>query len=176
MNLNVYHFSGRNDLMKFINYVKKAGLYLILRMGPYVCGEWNYGGFPVWLHNLPGIEFRTDNEVFPDEMANFTTLIVNMVKDNHLFASQGGPIILAQWCANLAQSLNIGVPWVMCQQDDAPAPMIPTCNGYYCDGGYPQRNNVPKMWTENWTGWFKGWGSKVSHRPAEDLAFTIWQL
>ncbi|CAN6576717.1 unnamed protein product [Malus baccata var. baccata] len=86
--------------------------------------------FPVWLHNMPGIEFRTDNKVFPDEMANFTTLIVNMVKDNHLFASQGGPIILAQlrgcyiqWCANLAQSLNIRVPWVMCQQDDAPAPM-----------------------------------------------------
>lgn len=30
------------------------------------------------------------------EMQKFTTLIVNKMKDNKLFASQGGPIILAQ--------------------------------------------------------------------------------
>ena len=28
------------------------------------------------------------------------------------------------WCANMAQSLDIGVPWLMCQQDDAPEPMV----------------------------------------------------
>lgn len=28
------------------------------------------------------------------------------------------------WCANMADSLNIGVPWVMCQQNDAPKPMV----------------------------------------------------
>ena len=31
-----------------------------------------------------------------DEMQNFTTMIVDMVKKENLFASQGGPIILAQ--------------------------------------------------------------------------------
>lgn len=25
-----------------------AGLYVVLRYGPYVCAEWNYGGFPAW--------------------------------------------------------------------------------------------------------------------------------
>lgn len=29
-----------------------------------------------------------------------------------------------QWCADLAQSFHIGVPWIMCQQDDAPQPMV----------------------------------------------------
>lgn len=29
-----------------------------------------------------------------------------------------------KWCAELAQSYNIGVPWIMCQQDDAPEPMV----------------------------------------------------
>ena len=29
-----------------------------------------------------------------------------------------------QWCANMALSLNIGVPWVMCQQSDAPQSMV----------------------------------------------------
>lgn len=28
------------------------------------------------------------------------------------------------WCANMAQSLKIGVPWIMCQQSDAPEPMV----------------------------------------------------
>lgn len=28
------------------------------------------------------------------------------------------------WCANMAESLQIGVPWVMCQQSDAPQPMV----------------------------------------------------
>lgn len=28
------------------------------------------------------------------------------------------------WCANMAASLDIGVPWIMCQQSDAPQPMV----------------------------------------------------
>jgi len=28
------------------------------------------------------------------------------------------------WCANMAQSFNIDVPWIMCQQSDAPQPMV----------------------------------------------------
>ncbi|XP_042047880.1 beta-galactosidase 15-like [Salvia splendens] len=189
-----YDFSGNLDFIKFIKTVQDEGLYVILRIGPYVCAEWNYGGFPVWLHNMPGIELRTTNEVFMNEMQNFTTLIVDMVKEEKLFASQGGPIILAQieneygnimksygdagkayinWCATMAESLNIGVPWIMCQQDDAPQPMINTCNGFYCHDFVPNNANSPKMWTENWLGWFKAWGNKDPHRPAEDVAFGV---
>ncbi|KAM7259894.1 hypothetical protein ACFE04_015635 [Oxalis oulophora] len=91
-----YDFTGDLDLMKFLKTIQDAGLYAVLRIGPYVCAEWNYGGFPMWLHNMPGIEFRTANTVFMNEMQNFTSLIVNMAKENNLFASQGGPIILAQ--------------------------------------------------------------------------------
>ncbi|XP_022972609.1 beta-galactosidase [Cucurbita maxima] len=91
-----YDFSGNNDLVRFIRTIQEQGLYAILRIGPYVCAEWNYGGFPVWLHNLPGIEFRTKNKVFMDEMEKFSTLIINMMKEYELFASQGGPIIIAQ--------------------------------------------------------------------------------
>lgn len=29
-----------------------------------------------------------------------------------------------KWCANLAESLGVGVPWIMCQQSDAPQPMV----------------------------------------------------
>ncbi|XP_028090165.1 beta-galactosidase-like [Camellia sinensis] len=188
-----YDFSENLDLVRFIRAIHDEGLYAILRIGPYVCAEWNYGGFPVWLHNIPGIAFRTNNEVYENEMKNFTTLIVDMVRDEGLFASKGGPIILAQieneygnvmwsygnegksyinWCADLAQSFHIGVPWIMCQQSNPPQGMINTCNGWYCDGFHPS-SGIPKMWTENWSGWYKGWGQKTPHRTAEDLAFAV---
>ncbi|RVW43989.1 Beta-galactosidase 15 [Vitis vinifera] len=189
-----YDFSGNLDLIRFIQTIQAEGLYAVLRIGPYVCAEWTYGGFPMWLHNMPGIEFRTANKVFMNEMQNFTTLIVDMVKQEKLFASQGGPIIIAQieneygnimapygdagkvyvdWCAAMANSLDIGVPWIMCQQSDAPQPMINTCNGWYCDSFTPNNPNSPKMWTENWTGWFKNWGGKDPHRTAEDLSYSV---
>ena len=189
-----YDFSGNLDFVKFFKLVQEAGLYAVLRIGPYVCAEWTYGGFPLWLHNLPGVQLRTDNEVYKNEMQTFTTKIVNMCKEASLFASQGGPIIIAQieneygnimgpygaagksyiqWCAKMAVSQNIGVPWIMCQQSDAPQPMINTCNGFYCDNFTPNNPKSPKMFTENWTGWFKNWGGKHPFRTAEDVAFSV---
>lgn len=82
-------------------------------------------GFPFWLHDVPGIVFRTDNEPFkvlqsshvmtvgPSQvnllkwfpshdffwqfyMQTFTTKIVSLMKLEGLYASQGGPIILSQ--------------------------------------------------------------------------------
>ncbi|CAN0905068.1 Beta-galactosidase 8 [Linum grandiflorum] len=128
------------------------------------------------------------------EMKRFTAKIVDMMKKEKLYASQGGPIILSQieneygnidaaygsaakpyinWAANMAESLNTGVPWVMCQQGDAPDPIINTCNGFYCDQFSPNSKNKPKMWTENWTGWFLSFGGAVPYRPVEDLAFSV---
>ncbi|XP_022970625.1 beta-galactosidase 8-like [Cucurbita maxima] len=191
---NQYNFEGRNDLVKFIKLVGAAGLYVHVRIGPYVCAEWNYGGFPVWLHFIPGIEFRTDNEPFKAEMKRFTAKIVDVLKQEKLYASQGGPVILSQieneygniqshygsaaksyvqWAATMATSLNTGVPWVMCNQPDAPDPIINTCNGFYCDQFTPNSKNKPKMWTENWSGWFLSFGGASPYRPVEDLAFAV---
>ncbi|ESR64700.1 hypothetical protein CICLE_v10007531mg [Citrus x clementina] len=189
-----YYFQDRYDLVRFIKLVQQAGLYVHLRIGPYVCAEWNYGGFPVWLKYVPGIEFRTDNGPFKAAMHKFTEKIVSMMKAEKLFQTQGGPIILSQienefgpvewdigapgkayakWAAQMAVGLNTGVPWVMCKQDDAPDPVINTCNGFYCEKFVPNQNYKPKMWTEAWTGWFTEFGSAVPTRPAEDLVFSV---
>ncbi|CAN0845632.1 Beta-galactosidase 10 [Linum grandiflorum] len=191
---SVYNFEGRYDLVKFVKIVQEAGLYLILRIGPVIAAEWNYGGVPAWLHYIPGTVFRTDNENFKNHMQSFMTYIVNLMKQEKLFASQGGPIILAQveneygfyesaygedgrkyaiWAANMAVAQNIGVPWIMCQQFDAPDPVIDTCNAFYCDGFRPLSPNRPKIWTENWTGWFQYFGTPSPHRPTEDLAYSV---
>lgn len=38
-----YNFKGRYDLVRFIKTVQEVGLYVHLRIGPYVCAEWNFG-------------------------------------------------------------------------------------------------------------------------------------
>ncbi|CAI0468984.1 unnamed protein product [Linum tenue] len=191
---SVYNFEGRFDLVKFVKTVQQAGMYCILRIGPFVAAEWNYGGVPVWLHYIPGTVFRTDNENFKFYMQRFMTYIVDLMKKEKLFASQGGPIILsqveneygyyeqgygeggkryAQWAAKMAVAQNTGVPWIMCQQYDAPDPVIDTCNGFYCDAFKPTAPHRPKIWTENWPGWFQLFGAPNPHRPAEDVAFAV---
>ncbi|KAK8535407.1 hypothetical protein V6N13_081542 [Hibiscus sabdariffa] len=189
-----YYFQDRYDLVRFVKLVQQAGLYVNLRIGPYVCAEWNFGGFPVWLKYVPGIAFRTDNGPFKAEMQKFTAKIVNMMKAEKLFQTQGGPIIMAQienefglveweigttgkaytkWAAQMAVELKTDVPWIMCKQDDAPGHVINTCNGFYCENFTPNAKYKPKMWTENWTGWFTGFGTAVSTRPVEDIAFSV---
>lgn len=39
-------------------------MMVILRPGPYVCAEWEFGGYPWWLQNIPGMEIRRDNTEF----------------------------------------------------------------------------------------------------------------
>ncbi|GAA0173395.1 galactosidase [Lithospermum erythrorhizon] len=189
-----YNFEGRNDLVRFVKTIQKAGLYVHLRIGPYVCAEWNFGGFPVWLKYVPGISFRTDNEPFKKAMKGFTEKIVNLIKRENLFESQGGPIILSQieneygnqvkavgepaykymtWAAEMAVEMDTGVPWVMCKEEDAPDPVINTCNGFYCDTFKPNKPYKPTIWTEAWSGWFTEFGGPIHQRPVQDLAFAV---
>ncbi|KAL6492900.1 hypothetical protein OROGR_032659 [Orobanche gracilis] len=194
-----YDFSGRRDIVRFLKLVEAQGLYVCLRIGPFIESEWSYGGLPFWLHDVPDIVFRSDNEPFKKlygkfsltdtptfflvgsqfYMQNFTTKIVEMLKSEKLYASQGGPIILSQieneyqnvertfrdkgppyvrWAATMAVGLNTGVPWVMCKQDDAPDPVINACNGLKCGETFMGPNSLikPAIWTENWTHFYDG--------------------
>ncbi|KAK6141932.1 hypothetical protein DH2020_024321 [Rehmannia glutinosa] len=97
-NRGQFDFTGRKDLVKFIKLVGEAGLFVHLRIGPYVCAEWNYGGFPLWLHFLPGIQLRTDNEPYKieNEYGNVESE----------YGSSAKPYI--DWAAQMATSMNTG--------------------------------------------------------------------
>ena len=45
----VFDFKGQADLAKFVRTAQEEGMYVILRPGPYVCAEWDFGGYPYWL-------------------------------------------------------------------------------------------------------------------------------
>lgn len=59
-----YDFSGQNDVAEFIREAQQEGLFVILRPGPYVCAEWDFGGYPPWLLHVPGMQVRTSNPAF----------------------------------------------------------------------------------------------------------------
>ncbi|KAK4428206.1 Beta-galactosidase 10 [Sesamum alatum] len=158
-----YYFGGRYDLLNFCKIVQEAGMYMILRIGPFVAAEWNFGGVPVWLHYVPGTVFRTDSEPFKVE---------NEYGFYESAYGEGGKRY-ALWAANMAVSQNTGVPWIMCQQFDPPDTVIDTCNSFYCDPFKPISPHKPKFWTENWPGWFKTFGASDPHRPPEDVAFSV---
>jgi len=59
------------DLEDFLNLAESFGLYVIVRPGPYICAEWDTGGFPQWLLTKkpaqishPEIWLRTDDPVY----------------------------------------------------------------------------------------------------------------
>ena len=53
-----WNLTGNNDLAGFIRAAKEAGLYVVVRPGPYACAEWDFGGLPIWLLRTPDIKVR----------------------------------------------------------------------------------------------------------------------
>ena len=47
---------GDENLAEYIRIVGEEVMMVILRPGPYVCAEWEFGGYPWWLQNIPGME------------------------------------------------------------------------------------------------------------------------
>ncbi|GER50249.1 beta-galactosidase [Striga asiatica] len=191
-----FNFEGNYDLVKFIKMIGENGMWVTLRIGPYIEAEWNLGGFPYWLKEVPNITFRSYNEPFVYHMKKYAEMVINLIKKEKLFADQGGPIIMAQieneynnvqlayreagqnyvkWAADMAVGLHNGVPWVMCKQKDAPQTVISTCNGRQCGDTFPGPNgpDKPSLWTENWTAQYRVFGDSPSQRAAEDIAFAV---
>lgn len=92
-----WDFSGDKDLAEYIKIAGEEGMMVILRPGPYVCAEWEYGGYPWWLQNVPGMEVRRDNEVFLAHTKAYINRLYEEVGD--LQCTKGGPIIMIQ-CEN----------------------------------------------------------------------------
>jgi beta-galactosidase len=90
----VYDFSGNNDVAEFVREAQQEGLYVILRPGPYVCAEWEFGGYPAWLLKDQSVVVRSGDAKF---MAPATRWIKRLGQElAPLQIGNGGPIILVQ--------------------------------------------------------------------------------
>lgn len=89
-----WNFSGEKDLRRFIKTAQEVGLYVIIRPGPYVCAEWEFGGYPWWLQKNKNLEIRRDNKAFLDECEKYINQLVGQIVP--LQINNGGPVIMVQ--------------------------------------------------------------------------------
>jgi hypothetical protein len=189
-----YDFTGRYDLARFLQLCHDRDLYVILRPGPYICSEWNFGGFPPYLLDVPGIAIRTFNRPFMDRVRRWFRVLLAQVGDYQ--ATHGGPIILAQveneykiiakeygnvgqqyleWMADVAREVGIEVPLMMCE--GAAPGILETFNNFTMHervAAYRRKYpNSPILWTELWPGWYDVWGSRRHLRDAGEIAYSV---
>ena len=186
----VYDFSddSRANITRLLATAAEVGLFVNVRIGPYTCAEWNFGGLPVWLRDLPGVVFRDNNAVWKREMATWLRRLVQEIEP--FLARNGGPVMMSQieneynsgwfgawepveyigWTGRLAKNLSLDVPWMMCNGLSARG----TLNAYNGnDGsdyaaahavGYPGQ---PLLWSEDEMG-VGGWGEGNSAGPTAE--------
>ncbi|KAF9884549.1 hypothetical protein FE257_001494 [Aspergillus nanangensis] len=85
---------GKNDIAAWIKAAEAHDLKVVLRPGPYICGEHDYGGLPFWLMNIDGMKVRTNNKPFLDASAKYLKWLGSWLEP--YFANNGGPVLMAQ--------------------------------------------------------------------------------
>ena len=91
----VFDFKTENrDVAAFIHTCQQEGMWVLLRPGPYVCAEWDFGGLPTYLLKYPDIKVRCMD---PRYMAAAERYITNLAKEvTSLQCINGGPILMVQ--------------------------------------------------------------------------------
>lgn len=86
--------TGNKNVAEYIKIAQEEGLFVILRPGPYVCAEWEFGGYPWFLQNVPNMVIRGNNKEYLTATKAYFTELYRQVKD--LQITKGGPIIMVQ--------------------------------------------------------------------------------
>lgn len=202
----VYDFSGNKDVAEFVREAQQEGLYVILRPGPYVCAEWEFGGYPAWLLKNHGIVVRSSDPKF---MGPATRWLARLGKElAPLQIGNGGPIILTQveneygsygddhaYMEQIHKALvDAGFTKSQLYTADGPEqvpngslPELPVginFGGAGVDAAQKAfatlktfRPNGPFINSEYWAGWFDHWGGKHAHTNAANEAANLkWML
>jgi hypothetical protein len=85
------------NLASSIRTAAERGLFVHIRIGPYACAEYTYGGIPEFIPlHYPNMSMRRPNLEWLKVMKSFVENMINYLDENYLWAHQGGPIILGQ--------------------------------------------------------------------------------
>ena len=88
-----FDFSGMLDIGRFIETAEKLGLYVIVRPGPYICSEWEFGGLPSWLLRYPGMGLRCNDPVYLEKVTPYYRELLARIRP-HLSTNGGGVIMM----------------------------------------------------------------------------------
>ncbi|WP_082526886.1 beta-galactosidase [Kitasatospora sp. MBT63] len=89
--------TDRRDLEGFIDLCRQEEMRVLLRPGPYVCGEWDLGGLPPYLLRDPDIRLRVGSADDPRYLAAVARYVAALApRIGPLLASNGGPVLMVQ--------------------------------------------------------------------------------
>jgi len=86
--------SENRDIAEFVRICQEEGMWVLFRPGPYVCGEWDFGGFPPYLLSIPDIRLRCLDPRYMAAVTKYVTEISQQIKP--LLITNGGPVIMVQ--------------------------------------------------------------------------------
>ena len=178
-----FDFAGAKDVERFVRLAQEIGLYVILRPSPYICAEWEFGGFPAWLLKEDGVRFRCyDEKYLKHVMDYYDELIPRLVP---LQVTHGGPVLMMQveneygsygddkqYLAAMRDAMivrGVDVPLVTSDGPEHDMLLCGQCEGVFQTGNFGSKavqqfkvledyNIAPQMCMEFWCGWFDAWG------------------
>ncbi|MBS1934663.1 MAG: beta-galactosidase, partial [Bacteroidetes bacterium] len=179
-----FDFNGDHDLDVFLKLAHKLNLYVIARVGPYYCAEWDNGGYPLWLKFKPGVRVREHNTEFEKYVGRFFDKLLPIVFRNQI--NHGGSVIMVQlenehnqswgtyipngyfsFLRDKALSLGLEVPYFFSGLHHSSSP---------AEDGKCDDPNRPNPWfsTEFWSVWFSGYSS--TDRDAREYERRTWKI
>lgn len=192
-----FDFSGMLDLAAYIDEAAELGLNVILRPGPYICSEWEFGGLPAWLLGYEYMDIRCYDELYLEKVRHYYLALFEYLGVERL-ATHGGNIIMVQieneygsfgddkeyLSAIVDIYRECGVDCMLFTSDGTEDWMLGggTLPKYLCVanfGSHPKENfeelkkfrdNQPCMCGEYWCGWFDHWYEEHHVREADELA------
>jgi beta-galactosidase len=198
-----WDFKGNLNVAKFVKIAGEEGLKVIVRPGPYICTELDFGGLPAWTLKDRSMRVRSKDPKF---MALTSAYMDRLGKElTPLLVQNGGPIILTQveneygsygadhvYMAGVRDALlHAGFSGQLFTSDGpgqgmlngGTLPGIPaTVNfGGGAEGAFKElakfRQGVPRMIGEFWAGWFDQWGKRHNRSSVEgNLKDLEWCL
>lgn len=190
---------GIADLGRFLDIAKEEGLDAIVRPGPFICAEWENGGFPGWLIADPTVALRTRDERYLAAVDAYFDQLIPIIAERQ--ACRGGNVVMVQveneygsygddraYLEHLRDGLlRRGIEELLVTSD-GPARMWLT--GGTVDGALATVNfgsrtlevlqmaetelpDQPQMCMEFWNGWFDHWTEEHHTRSAESAAAEL---
>jgi beta-galactosidase len=177
--------TGNHNIAQFIRIVREKGMWLILRPGPYVCAEWEFGGLPSYLLSIPDIKVRCMDPRYTEAAERYIKTLARQVKE--LQVTKGGPILMVQieneygsygndraymkWLPEVWKKYGIEVPFYTSDGatpfmleagslPDAAIGLDPATNESNFAEATRANPNVPSFCSELYPGWLTHWGEK----------------
>jgi beta-galactosidase len=180
-----FNFSTNCDLDAYLKLAKSLGLYATARVGPYYCAEWDSGGYPIWLRNVPNLQVRTANAAFEQYVTRYWGQLLPIVFSNQI--NLGGNVIMVQlenehpngwgtdglgnayfqYLQSTALGAGLEVPYFFSglNHSSDPAGTTPWSSA---------ARTSPWMSTEFWCDWYSNYGESASDASGKD--WSTWKI